>query len=136
MSAKLFLHDRPTETYGETDWLLRVLVKSINEKKTPLDKRIHLTLLLDGFLVSGEAVSSRDFFNDATDLPEIVEWIDHRDARSEEERVTDQSVGYVHLKNARVLHCACQGVPKSLPVWWRIKLSAVSGFTIGYLSDT
>jgi hypothetical protein len=131
MSDKLFLQDRPTETFAETDWLLRALVRSINESKTPPDKQIHLTLLLDGFLVSGEPVSSRDYLKNAAGLPEVVERIDDRNGLWEEERANDAHVGYVHLKNARVFHPAGQPVAKSLPVWWRIKLSAVSAFTIG-----
>lgn len=130
MSGKLFLQDRPTETYGESDWLLRAFVKTINERETPPDKRIHLTLLLDGFLVSGEPVSTREYLESAVGLPELVKSID-RSGRWDEESANDHHVGYVHLKNARVFDAAGQAAPKSLPVWWRIKLCAVSGFTIG-----
>ncbi|MEJ7138716.1 hypothetical protein [Amphibiibacter pelophylacis] len=108
------------------DALLMTLIAAA-EMDRPLEQGV--TLLVDGFLVSGEIVS-------------FAQYLHHNSAVEGVERFIQQSGGnaspagapnFIHLKNARFYTASGQSVPSDDGVYWRGAVEAVSGFSFGVI---
>jgi hypothetical protein len=111
------------------DWLLQMIVNTTNTNDS-----VHpITLLVGGFLVSGELVSGKRFFAEALKLDEIGKRL-FPDVKEDEEPPASALTSYIHLRNARVFHPAGPAVPANEAIWFRVRLAEVAGFTIGFLA--
>jgi len=128
----------------DRDWFLQNLVNMVNARNIELG----ITLNSGGFLVSGLLVSGKKFFSGlASDLsisfqdPEVRNSIEQSYAQIGEIYATGRGgetiapPNYLHLMQARFFHTAGQPVPAADGVWWRGRISEVSGFFLGMLDD-
>lgn len=127
----------------DRDWFLQNLVNMVNAK----DIELGITLNVGGFLVSGRLVSGQKYFGGfGEDLgssfndPEIRRNIEQSYAqlggiytagRKPDESITPPN--YLHLMNARFVHTTGEAIPSDGGVWWRARISEVSGFFLGTL---
>ncbi|HVL51921.1 MAG TPA: hypothetical protein VM754_10530 [Actinomycetota bacterium] len=147
------------EDFLERDWLLTVLVDSVNKAGFSFG----ITLNISGGLVSGWVVSGNEYFHGianvleeaggevfaqvmrqvavqrypmfqpGSDEPEPQQA--SQDDDNEDLEDTDyRSVGYIHLRDARFFYGG-NAIPGNQGVWWRGKLSEVVGFTYGLLAQ-
>ena len=138
------------------DWFLQSLVDIV----TPGNISFGITLSLGGTLVTGTLVSGKQYFEGFAeqfaaawpgDDPDAVRAALSKFARiyesSEEGRAeakesdSESSVepprpGYIHLKNARIMRQGNVMVPSDRLAWWRSRISAVDGFTLGEISQS
>jgi hypothetical protein len=127
----------------DRDWFLQNLVNMVNAR----DIELGITLNSGGFLVSGLLVSGKKFFSGlGSDLsvsfndPEVRRGIEQSYAQIGEiysgpSGETTAPPNYLHLMQARFFHTGGQPVPGSEGVWWRGRISEVSGFFLGMLDD-
>lgn len=148
------------EDYLERDWLLTVLVDSVNRAGFSFG----ITLNISGGLVSGWVVSGNEYFHGIANVLEeaggdafaqVMRQVavqrypmfqvgadDTEDQESEGDSAPEdelesedyQSVGYIHLRDARFFYGG-DAIPNNQGVWWRGKLSEVVGFTYGLLAQ-
>lgn len=130
----------------EVDELLRVLVRLINSAS---GLEVGLTLAVKGLLISGTAISWRDYYKgtagyirDATrgsesegvadSIASIFDALVEGQEKLEAEDPTakDAPPNFIHLKQARVFTGA-DPIPREQGMWWRGRLSEVDGFTVG-----
>lgn len=123
------------------DWFLERWVDSANELGDGLD----VVLLVDGFLVSGQLVGVKAYFDALSETfaatqsaPDAADRI--RAYFTEVSRGLEPNAAnphdrprYIHLKNARYFHPGGRPIPGNEPVLWRGRISEVSGFSFGYL---
>lgn len=127
--------------HGAPDWFLAALVGIANSGAS-----FGITLQVGGFLVSGTLVGGVEYFEGfASDFasafsdPELAEeyrtafaaGAEHYRNVPEDKR---SNVSYVHLKEARFFNTSGKPIPGNRGVWWRGRLSEVSGFVLGSLS--
>jgi hypothetical protein len=129
----------------DRDWFLQNLVNLVNAREIELG----ITLNLGGFLVSGRLVSGQKYFGGfGEDLgstfndPEIRRNVEQSYAQLGEIYTAGRKAGeavappnYLHLMNARFFHTAGVPIPTDGGVWWRGRISEVSGFFLGTLGD-
>lgn len=124
------------------DWVLQDFVRLANASSFPLG----ITVLVDGFLVSGWLASGKEYFDGvASQFTETApeETAAHvRDFFSRYGEVyvldgDDQTDGpppeYIHLRDARLFNTYGRPIPPGKGMWWRGRLSQVSAFTFGIL---
>lgn len=137
-----------TQPEGQPDWFLQTLVDMVN--KSPID--FGITLQVAGFLVSGNLINGAEYFKGfASDFTsaipgdsEVVESIRKSYADLGEIYKTDEKEAdkedrplptFIHLKNARFFNTSGNAVPANRGVWWRGRISEVSGFILGTLGS-
>ncbi len=148
----------PSEDYVERDWMLSVLVESVNKAGFSFG----ITLNIPGGLVSGWVVSGNEYFHGIANVleeaggkpfAEVMRQVaiqrypmfqpgpDDDDEEEQEpeseletELDTSQQVAYIHLKDARFFFGG-NAIPGNQGVWWRGKVSAVVGFSYGLLAQ-
>jgi hypothetical protein len=110
------------------------------------DIRMDITLQLNGFLVSGQLVGGAVYFDaigegfakalgDAAGLKETFAALrDRHYPKNEDEATPKPGPTFVHMKDARFYNNGGLPIPSNGGVWWRGRLSEVSGFTLGSLS--
>lgn len=126
---------------GERDWFLQTLVNIANKS----DLSIGLTIITHGFLVSGEVIGGKTYFEKfgeemGTLVSETTEGIsvsEHfkkmgDDVYSEEK--IDDNPSFIHFKNAKFFQTSGEPIPNNRGVLWRGKISEVSGYSLGKLS--
>jgi hypothetical protein len=130
----------------ERDWFLQTLVNMANSSTSK--GLFGITLLTHGFLVSGMLVNGREYFNGfAEDIASGLD--DSETAKSIKEnfvtmgnsvydkRDNDDNLPpptYIHLFDAKFFHPNGQPIPANKGVWWRGRISEISGFSLGSLS--
>jgi hypothetical protein len=128
---------------AQHDWFIQSLVNVANV--APLS--FGVTLQVSGLLVSGYLVSGKAFF-EATGQ-QIVSGLVQNAALADQMRKmfatfesaypndptqTDRPVPqFVHLQNARFYSTDGTPVPSNAGVWWRGRISEISGIVIGIL---
>lgn len=125
------------------DAFLQLLIGAVDQ--TNLEFAI--TLHVDGFLVSGMLVGVQKYFDgfgadfasgisdekEAAKVREKISRLGMR-GRAETEEHSDAAVSAcIHLKDARFFTTDGNPIPSNRGVWWRGRLSAVSGFILGGL---
>jgi hypothetical protein len=132
---------------AQLDWFLQILVNMTNAGDGSAE--IGITLVVSGFLVSGKMIGGAKYFegvakdfasgftdqtvaeNIRTSFSQFGE-IYRTDAVQQD--AADQplpSPAYVHLKEARFFNTAGNPIPANHGIWWRGRLSEVSGFVLG-----
>ena len=121
------------------DWFLQDLIEIVNSGKMSFD----VTLTVGGFLVSGTLVGGKEYFEGFGEefsfglSGEAAKKV--KAAFAKNGNVYTQSGGqpmqpnYIHLKNAHFFHTSGSPVPENRGVWWRGRVSEVSGFSLGAL---
>jgi hypothetical protein len=128
----------------QADWFLDLLVKMAHD-----GMEVGVTLLVEGFLVSGILVSGPKYFeNIGAEFAAALSAQGQEGAESFKQtfaQIGDFSkppadnsdappFAYIHLKDARFFHNSGQPIPANHAVWWRGRLSEVAGFIIGNIS--
>jgi hypothetical protein len=104
--------------------LLLALVETVDSLN---QEEIHISLLVNGVVVSGELVSQKLYLDAMSQLlgknfPPAI---------NESEHKTNESLTFIHLKNATVFGVNGEAMPNKNGVWWQVRLSSVDGFWIG-----
>jgi hypothetical protein len=131
----------------EPDWFLQMLVGWVN--KFPFD--FGITLHVAGFLVSGSLVGGAEYFRGFAEEFSGAMPGDREIAESFRKSITDLGEAYktddkepeeerplpmfIHLKNARFFTTSGNPIPGNRGIWWRGRVSEVSGFTLGTLGS-
>jgi hypothetical protein len=124
------------------DHVLQALIDLANVS----DVGFGITLSVAGFLVSGTLVSGKSFFDGLSkEVSDGIAAEENKDAvrkyfagfgsiyagmKDEEER--DLPI-FIHLKDARFFQSSGGPVPGNRGIWWRGRVSAISGFFLGEL---
>lgn len=130
------------------DWFLQLLVTWTDS----LPIKFGITLNVGGFLVSGDLISGAEYFKGfASDFsgglagnPETAEAFRKTITRLGEETYKadgkdaehQRLPSYIHLKDARFFSTTGNPIPGNRGVWWRGRISEVSGFILGSLGET
>jgi|NGEPerStandDraft_6_1074524.scaffolds.fasta_scaffold36592_3 hypothetical protein len=143
-------HREPTETQLQDlniglDWFLQNFVFLANR----LEIQLALTLHTHGLLVSGNLISGRQYMNrceaelnagGANGSFAAVFDAARNNAYPEVDRELPLAPGeanpsFVHLKDARFFHNSGEPIPANQSVLWRGRISEISGFSFGFLSE-
>lgn len=115
------------------DGILELIVK-FAEGEEPFETAI--TLVVDGFLVSGHIVSRAKYMQHSELTTKIEEGIQQaRTVNGEDTPEDDGKRRFIHLRDAQYFVPGQTPTPTNGKVTCRIKLSQVSGFHFGYLSS-
>ena len=143
---------REREWNARVDWFLQSLVEMANN--SPAAVSFGLTISVGGMLVSGELVSGQQYFEgfgiefagtfkDAKAAASVKESFSklggniYSAGRKEDASAPKSPSGaasgpsYIHLKNARFFDPSGKPTASTQGTWWRGKLSAVDGFSLG-----
>ena len=120
----------------DNDWFLENYVRSLNGT----DGDMHITILIDGFLVSGLLVGGNRYFQEILDeyladgreeLQDSIAQLQKRiDAYTTDRMLPDKPVAYLHMLLATFHHPIGAGMPRK-GTSFRAKLNKVSGFYFG-----
>jgi hypothetical protein len=128
-----------------SDWMLRYLVDLSNLRGLQMG----ITLQVDGMLVSGILVGGQDYFDGITQtisaalgnaeetksIADLFERVNQAVHAGTSPDVPSPPPAYIHLKDTYFFQSAdATPIPNGQGVWWRGKLSRVSGFFFGNLS--
>ncbi|MFL5350766.1 MAG: gas vesicle accessory protein GvpU [Hyalangium sp.] len=140
--------EREREWNARVDWFLQSLVEMVNSSAMSFG----VTLSVGGVLVSGELVGGQHYF-EGFGAEFTQNFSDEKAAKGAKESFakmgeiyrkggndatasgtgTASGPSYIHLRNARFFQANGTPVPNNKGIWWRGKLSAVDGFTLGML---
>jgi hypothetical protein len=128
-----------------TDWLLQFLLVFVNRQVFSFG----ITLQCEGILVTGQLVSGREYMDgvkaemSSNGGQFIADLIEERvgDLYPSEPPTVDDGFRpqelypqFVHLRDARFIVSNGAPIPTNRGVWWRGRLSTVSGYTIGVMA--
>jgi hypothetical protein len=140
--------EREREWNARVDWFLQSLVDMVNSSTSNVS--FNVTLSVGGVLVSGELIGGQHYFDGFG--AEFTKSFDENAAKTAKESFsklgeiyrqggsdetasgkagTSAGPSYIHLKNARFSRTDGKPASSAKGVWWRGKLSAVDGFTLG-----
>jgi hypothetical protein len=122
----------------QPDWFLQTLVNTVNNT----DVKIGITLQVSGFLVSGLLIGISQYFDGFA--AEFITGMKGDPTETENIRTTFSSYGrmpsapnqlpvYIHMQDARFFNTNGNPIPGNRGVWWRGRISEVSGFVLGTL---
>lgn len=127
---------------NDKDWLLQTLITTINR----IDGyNLPITLTTHGFLISGEIISGREYFNSMAEkfigegnaIRQFFEGVaESRYSKSDKDDDDPKNTVFIHLRDARFYVPGQRGIPNNEGVFWRGKLSEISGFSFGSLSSS
>ncbi|MCF2491610.1 hypothetical protein [Dyadobacter sp. CY347] len=122
--------------HQENDWLLESYVRTLNGT----EGQMHITILIDGFLVSGLLVGGNRYFqeildrylkSDVKDLDDSIKQLQTRiDSYTVDRFKPEVPVFYIHLLSATFHHPIGPGMPRK-GVSFRARQNRVSGFYFG-----
>lgn len=127
----------------EIDWLLLDLIHFVNGT----EMNVSITLLMDGFLVSGDLVGGdryfekyiKSLFGSRETSPGFDELFDHYEKQQQSYKPENSDpksrVEYFHLFDAKFFQPNGRGIPANGGIEFRGKLRDVSGFYLGKLCD-
>jgi len=142
------LQQQPPQPPSQPDWFLQSLVEMVNHSEL----EIGITLQISGFLVSGGLVGGAKYFegfasdfvsgldSNSKEIESIKQMLaKHGDVYKTTEN-EDESVPplpmYIHIKQAKFFNTNGNPIPANRGVWWRGRISEVSGFVLGTLSNS
>ena len=127
------------------DWFLTTLNTIVNNNVIT----IGVTIVTHGFIVSGHLTGGREYFdavanefattlNSSFKIENSFQGLADTIYGSDNPEVKDGPLAsdYIHIKNARFYNSASEGILPNNPVWWRGRISEISGFSIGVINDT
>ena len=130
------LHD-PTR-----DWMLSTLNTIVNNNNIT----IGITVVVSGIIVSGHLAGGKEYFDaigsefssilSSASVGDSFLSLAERIYNSESDHVKNGplSADYIHIKQARFYNSAGAVLPQSEAVWWRGRISEVSGYSLGIIS--
>ncbi|MFD1383871.1 gas vesicle accessory protein GvpU [Rhodanobacter aciditrophus] len=123
----------------DKDWFLQDLIEIANSGKMSFD----ITLTVGGFLVSGTLIGGKEYFQGFGEefsfglKGEAAEKVKAAFSKNGDVYANKSepalAPSYIHLKNAHFFHTSGTPVPENRGVWWRGRISEVSGFSLGAL---
>lgn len=116
------------------DGFLELIVK-FAETEAPLEAGV--TLIVDGFLISGFVISKDKYMKHNELTSSIENGIKEALSRIKKEAPDpgdDGERNFIHLRDARYFTPGQQPIPNNESVYCRIRLEKVSGFNIGVLN--
>ncbi|MEJ2046344.1 MAG: hypothetical protein P8X74_22405 [Reinekea sp.] len=125
----------------DKDWFLQRLVNIVNS----VGLTFGITLNVGGFLVSGQLVGGKEYFEGfggdfagvfaGSESAENIQesFAKHGDIYSADNE-TPPPPSYIHIKEAKFFNTNGNPIPGNRGVWWRGRLSQVDGFSLGSLS--
>lgn len=121
------------------DWFLQDLIEIANSGKISFD----ITLTVSGFLVSGTLIGGKEYFEGFGEefsfglKGEAADKVKAAFAKNGEvydaQKAPSMQPNYIHLKNAHFFHTSGTPIPENRGVWWRGRVSEVTGFSLGVL---
>lgn len=123
----------------DKDWLLQSFVDVVNNNS---GSTIGITLTTHGFLISGDLIGGKEYFDELGRLLGNISEAkvhDHykkmgEEIYSEENQKNESGPSLLHLKNAKFYNATGESIPSNSGTLWRGKISEISGFTLGKLS--
>ncbi len=130
------------------DWFLQTLVNMANSSHSI--GFCGIPLLTHGFLVSGQLISGKDYFHGFAEV--FSGGLSDADIETKEnvkdsfikmgnnvyEKLKDEDnptpPAYIHLSEAKFFHPNGNPIPSNEGVFWRGRISEISGFSLGSLS--
>lgn len=143
MSTQEALEKTASDDQGE-DWFLQELIEFVGQAE---GNEIGVTLHVEGAIVTGTLINGGRWFKDLAGHLEasgvnkgVSHWIAgfskvyaEQGGTSEEGRLPP---AYLHLRNARTVGTSGDLVPTDDGVFWRGRVNAVSGFSLGTLGPS
>lgn len=132
------------------DKYLKALVDNL-EKSERTDLKIGITLMVEGLMVTGELISSTEYFTKFVALFSASSFWSDEDKKTIQDHYSAEGLeasskgsftknyvnDYIHLRNASVIMSPSGAVPAKESIantLWRGRLDSVSGFILGSLS--
>ncbi len=131
-------------TPAQADHFLQALVDLTNRSEFS----IGITLQMDGFLVSGQLASGKAYFDGIAS--EMADSMGANTSAADAMRKYFSNFGniyhqyngdndyippvYIHLRDAKFFHNSGSPVPGNRGVWWRGRITSVSGVMMGKLT--
>ena len=122
------------------DWFLQSLINIVNTEEMSFG----ITLNVGGLLVSGTLIGGQHYFegfgSDFSGGDESAENLKKAFAKysniyTQEKEDKQKSPRYIHLQDAQFFNTSGNPIPSNKGVWWRGRVSEVSGFMLGSLSS-
>lgn len=123
----------------DKDWFLQILVNIVNSGELSFG----ITLNVGGFLVTGQLVGGKAYFEGfgaefAGSLGDSAAVAEVKAAFANRGEVYSAPydanlLTYIHLKDARFYNTDGAPIPSNRGVWWRGRIAAVDGFSLGAL---
>lgn len=137
---KIAIREAPKE-----DWFLQILVNIVNKSQL----KFGITLNVGGFLISGELISGKDYFEKFGS--EFASPFQGKVTKSAKEKIkkmiTDYGgiydkkqkeidfPAYIHLKDAKFFSTTGKPIPYNQTVLWRSRIAEIQGFILGSLRE-
>ncbi|MCH1930609.1 hypothetical protein [Shewanella acanthi] len=116
------------------DLILELVVK-FSESEAPIETGI--TLLVDGFLVSGFIISKDKFMENNFITSSIDEGIrDYLSKNQKNEPLDNGERNFIHLRDAKYYAPGQPPIPENEAIFCRIALEKISGFNLGILQSS
>lgn len=127
----------------EKDWLLQLFVNMVNNA-TDVQISLPITLITHGLLVSGRLIGGKQYFESIGEVlstamgssegvkNSFIELGEKTYSNPQNEKKTPPT--YIHLQEAKFFHPNGNPVPINTGVYWRGRISEVSGFMFGTLN--
>lgn len=127
------------------DWFLSTIISSVNGN----DTEIPITLNTGGFLVSGLLISGHKYFDGLAELltensknVKLVNVLKEGFSKlgetlynqNKDAEIKNRGINYIHLRNAKFFNTNSNPIPGNQGVFWRGRLSEISGFCLGILT--
>lgn len=115
------------------DSILEMIVK-LSESDSPLETGI--TLIVDGFLISGYIVSKDNYMRHyplTSTIEDALQEAFSKQSQEEEESQPNER-NFIHLRDAKYFSPGQNPIPGDGTIYCRIPLEKVSGFNFGVLS--
>jgi hypothetical protein len=132
-----------TPPSAQHDWFIQSLVNVANVAPLSFGVTLQVSgLLVSGYLVSGKAyfeATGQQIISGLAKNPELQEqmrkmYATFESAYPNDPAQTDRPVPqFVHLQNARFYSTNGTPVPSNAGVWWRGRISEISGIVVGIL---
>lgn len=130
----------PKRSKETSDWFLQNLVSMANDDGF----EVGITLTVNGFLVSGQLIGGRKYFEKFGTLFESAIKPEEKDSIASKYRELGESVysddlhkddpTYIHLNDVKFFQTSGNPIPSMTGVLWRGRLSEVNGFLLGALT--
>jgi len=125
------------------DWFLGTLNNIVNNNTIT----IGITIFSHGFIISGHLAGGKEYFdatagefsallNNSGKVENSFIELANRIYESDSDNVKNGplSTDYIHIKNAKFINSSTNDVLPNDTVWWRGRISEVSGFSIGVIN--
>jgi len=132
-----------TTPSAQHDWFIQALVNVANVAPLSFGVTLQVSgLLVSGYLVSGKAyfeATGKQVLGGLAQNPQLADEVRKMFATFESAYPNDPNQKdrpvpqFVHLQNARFYSTDGKPVPSDAGVWWRGRISEISGIVIGIL---